>query len=87
MTAQQADDAAYQAAMQRNALAMYPESVTEFRDTWTSPGTAQWAQDVVNALTDAQIVTLASSLRGMFLKTPSKVMEIWVLAQYTAGLL
>ena len=87
MTAQQADDASYQEHMQRNALAMYSESMTEFRDTWTAPGTAQWAQDVVNALTDAQIVTLASSLRGMFLKTPSKVMEIWVLAQHTAGLL
>jgi hypothetical protein len=86
MTAQQADGADYQAAMQRNALAMYPESVTEFRGTWTDEGVVPWIQDVVNALTDAQIATLADSLRGTFLKTPSKVMEIWILAQHTAGL-
>jgi len=87
MTAQQSDDASYWASMQRNALAMYPDDVAEFRTTWTQPGTAIWAQDVVNALTDQQLLALAESLRGTFLKTPGKVMEVWTLAQHTAGLL
>lgn len=86
MTAQQSDDASYQAHMQRNAAAMYPDSVSEFRASWTDDGVVPWIQDVVNALTDQQIVTLADSLRGTFIKTPGKVMEIWVLAQHTAGL-
>jgi hypothetical protein len=86
MTVQRSDDATYHAYMQRNAAAMYPDSVSEFRATWTDDSVVPWIQDVVNALTDAQIATLADSLRGTFLKTPSKVMEIWVLAQHTAGL-
>jgi len=76
----------YQSCMQRNALGMYPEDPAEFRALWTQPGTVAWVQDVVNALTDQQLATLAESLRGTFLQAPSRVMDLWVLAQHTAGL-
>jgi len=86
MTAQQAHDTASRTGLQRHAQVMFPEDPAEFRATWTAAGTAAWIQDVVCALSDRELASLAEGLRGTFLHAPGKVMDLWVLAQYTAGL-
>ena len=86
MTAQQADDAAYQAAMQRNAAVMYPESVTEFRDTWAT-ASVDWIRAASQLLSDEDISALSTALRGALLTGKADLTEIWQLAALKAGVL
>ncbi|GGJ89934.1 hypothetical protein [Deinococcus aquiradiocola] len=86
MTAPHAHDAAYRAGLQRHAHVLYPEDPAEFRATWTAAGTAAWIQEVVRALSDRELASLAEGLRGTFLHAPGRVMDLWALARYTAGL-
>ncbi|WP_407570705.1 hypothetical protein [Deinococcus altitudinis] len=86
MTAQQADDATYQAAMQRNALVMYPEDVTEFRDTWAT-ASVDWIRAVSEVLTDKEIDRLSGALRTALLTGKADLTEIWRLAALKAGVL
>jgi hypothetical protein len=86
MTAQQSDDAAYQAAMQRNAAAMYPEDVAEFRDTW-STASVDWVQAASQLLSDREITDLSSALRGALLTGKADLTELWRLAALKAGVL
>jgi len=86
MTAQQSDDASYWAAMQRNALAMYPDDVAEFRDAWATCN-VDWMRAASQLLSDQEISTLALSLRSALLSGKADLTELWRLAALQAGVL
>ena len=88
MTAQQADDAAYQAAMQRNAAALYPQDVAEFRSNWGSETvTVSWIRETVNALTDDRIQALSEAMRGILVTGKGDIPDLWRLAAQEMGVL
>ena len=86
MTALQADDSDYQAAMRRNASAIYPADVAEFRATWAT-ATVDWIRAASQLLSDEQIVILSSTLRAALLSGKADLTEIWQLAALQAGVL
>ena len=86
MTALQADDSTYQAAMQGNAAAMYPENVAEFRTTWAT-ASVDWIRDASQLLTDDEIRTLSQTLRAALLTGKADLTEIWQLAALQASVL
>jgi len=86
MTARQSDDASYWAALQRNALAMYPDDVTEFRNTWATCN-VDWMRAASQLLDDTEIHTLAQALRSALVTGKADLIEIWQLAALQAGVL
>ena len=86
MTALQSDDSAYQAVMQRNAAAAFPENVVEFRKTWAA-ASVDWIRTTTQLLTDDEISTLSGALRAALLTGKADLTEIWQLAALRAGVL
>ncbi|GGR31239.1 hypothetical protein [Deinococcus ruber] len=67
------------------ASAIYPADVAEFRELWTTPNTVWWIRDSIPLLSDQEIEQLIQTLRGVYVKHPDMIMDVWHLVAEKAG--